>query len=91
MTKRYNHKGEPKEMEECATGYWVTYEDYNIRELDHSKEIEKSYLAYCRELGKVKDGNTDDNIKTIDNLRTTVIIMSVVIFGGLAAFIFSWV
>ena len=39
MIRRYNHKDLPKEMEECVDGYWVTFEDYNLSELTHNKEI----------------------------------------------------
>lgn len=91
MIRRFNHKDLPKEMEECLDGYWVTYEDYNLRELSHNKEIEKSYNRYCDEIQKVSFNNIDDKDKKIDSLRIAVISMSAVIFGLLMTVLFTWV
>jgi len=91
MIRRFNHKDLPKEMEECADGYWVTYEDYNLRELSHNKEMEKSYNRYCEEIQKVSYNNVDDKDKKIDSLRIAVISMSAVIFGLLMTVLFTWV
>jgi len=91
MIRRFNHKDLPKEMEECLDGYWVTYEDYNLRELSHNKEMEKSYNRYCEEIQKVSYNNVDDKDKKIDSLRIAVISMSAVIFGLLMTVLFTWV
>ena len=91
MIRRFNHKDLPKEMEECLDGYWVTYEDYNLRELSHNKEMEKSYNRYCEEIQKVSFNNIDDKDKKIDSLRIAVISMSAVIFGLLMTVLFTWV
>ena len=89
MIRRFNHKDLPKEMEECLDGYWVTFEDYNLRELSHNKEMEKSYNRYCEEIQKYQYLKSEN--KTVDNLRTAVIIMSAIIFGGLMSFLFTWI
>ena len=91
MIRRFNHKDLPKEMEECLDGYWVTFEDYNLRELSHNKEMEKSYNRYCEEIQKVSYNNVDDKDKKIDSLRIAVISMSAVIFGLLMTVLFTWV
>jgi len=87
---RFNHLGGPYPMEEDQNGYWVKFEDYNLSELTHNKEMEKSYNRYVQEISSLKDKNGDDNQDTIDKLRMAVIIMSVIIFGGVAGIIFSW-
>ena len=89
MIRRYNHKDLPKEMEECVDGYWVTFEDYNLSELTHNKEIEKSYNRFSEEIQKYQYLKSEN--KTVDNLRTAVIIMSAIIFGGLMSFLFTWI
>lgn len=91
MIRRFNHKDLPKEMEECLDGYWVTFEDYNLRELSHNKEMEKSYNRYCEEIQKVSFNKIDDKDKKIDSLRIAVISMSAVIFGLLMTVLFTWV
>jgi hypothetical protein len=89
MIRRFNHKDLPREMEECADGYWVTFEDYNLSELTHNKEMEKAYNRFAEEIQKYE--NLKEDSKTIDNLRNAVIAMSVVIFGGLMSFLFTWI
>jgi len=89
MIRRYNHKDLPKEMEECVDGYWVTFEDYNLSELTHNKEIEKAYNRFSEEIQKYQYLKSEN--KTVDNLRTAVIIMSAIIFGGLMSFLFTWI
>ncbi|CAB4222208.1 hypothetical protein UFOVP1655_55 [uncultured Caudovirales phage] len=89
MIRRFNHKDLPKEMEECVDGYWVTFEDYNLSELTHNKEIEKTYNRFSEEIQKYQYLKSEN--KTVDNLRTAVIIMSAIIFGGLMAFLFTWI
>jgi hypothetical protein len=90
MIRRFNHKDLPKEMEECLDGYWIKYEDYNLKELSHNKEMEKSYNRYCEEIQKVSFNNIDDKDKKIDSLRIAVISMSAVIFGLLMTILFTW-
>ena len=88
--KRYNQIGGPYPVEECADGHWVTYEDYNLSELTHNKDMEKSYNRYVTELSNAAY-KTDSSVEDkLDQLRLTVIVMSVIIFGGVAGFIFSW-
>ena len=89
MIRRFNHKDLPKEMEECVEGYWVTFEDYNLSELTHNKEIEKAYNRFSEEIQKYQYLESEN--KTVDNLRTAVIIMSAIIFGGLMSFLFTWI
>jgi hypothetical protein len=89
MIRRFNHKDLPKEMEECVDGYWVTFEDYNLSELTHNKEIEKAYNRFSEEIQKYQYLKSEN--KTVDNLRTAVIIMSAIIFGGLMSFLFTWI
>jgi hypothetical protein len=91
MIRRFNHKDLPKEMEECVDGYWVTFEDYNLSELTHNKEMEKSYNRYREEIQKVSFNNIDDKDEKIDSLRIAVISMSAVIFGLLMTVLFTWV
>jgi hypothetical protein len=91
MIRRFNHKDLPKEMEECVDGYWVTFEDYNLSELTHNKEIEKAYNRYREEIQKVSFNNIDDKDEKIDSLRIAVISMSAVIFGLLMTVLFTWV
>jgi hypothetical protein len=53
--------------------------------------MEKAHNRYVEELQSLKYHIGDDSNNEIDKLRTTVIIMSVVIFAGIAGFLFSWV
>jgi len=89
--KRYNIVGGPMDMEENPNGYWVTWEECNLKQLTHNKEMEKAHNRYVEELQSLKYHIGDDSNNEIDKLRTTVIIMSVVIFAGIAGFLFSWV
>ena len=86
---RYNCANGPVDMEEDKNGYWVKFEDYNLKELTHNKEMEKAYNRFAEEIQKYE--NLKEDSKTIDNLRNAVIAMSVVIFGGLMSFLFTWI
>lgn len=89
MIRRFNHKDLPREMEECSNGYWVTFEDYNLKELTHNKEMEKAYNRFAEEIQKYE--NLKEENKTVEKLRTAVITMSAIIFAGLMAFLFTWI
>lgn len=89
--KRYNQIGGPYPVEECADGHWVTWEDYNLSELTHNKEMEKTHRAYNEKVSTIMYTHSNDTQDTVDKLRLTVIIMSVIIFGGVFASIFHWI
>jgi hypothetical protein len=88
--KRYNQIGGPVDMEECAYGYWVTFEDYNLSQLTHNKEMEKAHRAYHEKASNIVYDHGNDTQDKLDQLRLTIIVMSVIIFGGVAGFVFSW-
>ena len=89
--KRYNQIGGPYPVEECADGHWVTWEDYNLSELTHNKDMEKTHRAYNEKVSTIVYAHSNEIQDTVDKLRLVVISMSVIIFGGVAGFIFSWV
>lgn len=89
--KRYNCVGGPVDMEEDKNGYWVKFEDCNLSELTHNKEMEKTHRAYNEKVSTIMYTHSNDIQDTVDKLRLTVIIMSVIIFGGVFASIFHWI
>lgn len=91
MIRRYNCANGPVDMQEDENGYWIKYEDYNLKELTHNKEMEKSYNRYREEIQKVSFNNIDEKDEKIDSLRIAVISMSAVIFGLLMTVLFTWV
>jgi hypothetical protein len=89
--KRYNQVGGPVDMEECACGYWVTYEDYNLSQLTHNKEMEKAHRAYHEKASNIVYDHGNDTQDKLDKLRLTVIILSIVVFCGVFAELFTWI
>ena len=83
--KRYNQQGGPYPMIEDKDGYWVTYEDYNLLNLDCNKKVERIFAA------KALNENKDPDIsEQIDLLHKIIVILSIISFGAVSSMFWMW-